>query len=339
MSSYQILRNCIILSILLHLLFGLSANYAAPYIPKKVSVVDLVENDPQKQSPKNKDSKSFVRQATAPDKLKLKEKRPAKFFSQEDQTVLEEQRAAQSGMTENRTAQESKSQRTDNSEPDKKEVEKKREQKKAEKKSETKSEKMAKNLKESELTKIKPEESKLYGDVDVKKFEKESEQEKPKDESVPMKWPQVGGFGMRKGSSTVGETLPQDIRIGDFTALNTDRFTYYTFFARMEEVFRPRWINYVKAAVYTYQQTQRRTREEEFVTQIELLLDKDGNFIRGILHQGSGNEALDLAPVRAFRDAMKFPNPPQEMLKDDNYIHLDYQFTVHFVPQYIGTAN
>ncbi len=315
----------------MHLVFGLSANYAKPYVPPKVSVVDLVENDPQKQNPRTKDSKSFVRQATPPEKLLEKKKRPAKFFSQNDQTVMEETRAANSGMTENRSAQPSETKKTDMSEPEKKQAE--------EKKAEKKSEKIAKKLKESELTKIKPEESKLYGDVDVKKFEKESEREKPKDESVPMRWPQVGGFGLQRGTSTVGETLPPEIRMSDFTALNTDRFTYYTFFARMEEVFRPRWINYVKAAVYTYQQTQRRTREEEFVTQVEILLDKNGNFVKGILHQGSGNEALDLAPVRAFRDALKFPNPPQEMLKDDNYIHLDYQFTVHFVPQYVGSAD
>ena len=315
----------------MHLAFVLTANYVAPYVPpKKVSVVELVENDPRKQTPTTKDSKSFVRQATPPEQLKLKEKRKARFFSQEDQTVMEETRAAQSGMTENRTAEASKNQAAKQAETEEK----------VQKKPEKKSEKTLKKLSESELSRIKPEESKMFGDIDVKKFEKESERERPKrEESVPMKWPQVGGFGMQRGSSTVGETLPPEIRMSDFTALNTDRFTYYTFFARMEEVFRPRWINYVKAAMYTYQQTQRRAREEEFVTQIELLLDKDGNFVKGILHKGSGSEALDLAPVRAFRDALKFPNPPQEMLKDDNYIHLDYQFTVHFMPQYVGTGN
>lgn len=330
MSSYQILRNCVILSILLHFVFGYSASYLFPYKPlSRQSVVELVENDPQKQTPITKNSQSFVRQATPPEQLKVKEKKKAHFFSKEDQNVIEETRAAQSGMTENRTAEKSILKKPNPSEQEEKTPQKKP----------TKPEKIAK-LTETELSKIKPEESKLYGDVNVKKFEKESEKERPKiDDSKPMTFPQIGGYGLQKGSSTVGETLPPEIRMSDFTALNTDHFTYYTFFARMEEVFRPKWINYVKAAVYTYQQTQRRTREEEFVTQVELLLDKNGNFVRGILHLGSGNEALDLAPVRAFRDAGKFPNPPQEMIKDDGYIHLDYQFTVHFVPQYVGTAN
>ncbi len=329
MSPYQILRNCIILSVLLHFIFGYSASYLFPYHPPaKLSVVELVENDPQKQTPKTKSTQSFVRQATPPEQLKLKEKKPAHFFSKEDQTVMEETRAANSGMTENRTAENSQ---TKNSTP--REIEEKKTSKKT-----MKSEKIAK-ISGTELSKIKPEETKLYGDIDIKKFEKESEKEpqQKQEDSKPLIFPQVGGYGLQRGSSTVGETLPPEIRMSNFTALNTDRFTYYTFFARMEEVFRPRWINYVKAAVYTYQQTQRRTREEEFVTQVELLLDKNGNFVRGILHQGSGNEPLDLAPVRAFRDAAKFPNPPQEMVKDDGLIHLDYQFTVHFAPQYVGT--
>ncbi len=321
MSPYQILRNCVILSILIHFLFGFSASYFYPYVPPtQLSLVELVENAPKKQTPKTKDTQSFVRQATPPEPLKIKEKKPAHFFSQEDQSVMQEMKAAQSGMTENRSNSASN----------------KMAKAQDEEKIEGKKPKKVSKISESELTKIRPEENKLMGDIDIKRNEKTSP---PQDDSKPMIFPQVGGFGPQRGSSTLGETLPQDIRIGEFTALNTDRFTYYTFFARMEEVFRPRWINYVKAAVYTYQQTQRRTREEEFVTQVELLLDKNGNFVRGILHKGSGNEALDLAPVRAFRDAIKFPNPPQEMIKDDSYIHLDYQFTVHFVPQYLGTSS
>ncbi len=321
MSSNQILRNFVVLSIFIHFLFGYTASYFFPYkSPTKLTVVELVENDPKKQTPLTKNSQSFVRQATPPEQLKLKEKKSAHFFSKEDQSVMQEMRAAQSGMTENRSADPTQ---VKTMTPNKLE-EQKTPQKKAPK------------ISESELTKIKPEESKYQGDIDIASAEKNRP---PQEESKPMVFPQVSGFGLQKGSSTVGESLPQDIRIGDFTALNTDRFTYYTFFARMEEVFRPKWINYVKAAVYTYQQTQRRTREEDFVTQVELLLDRNGNFVRGILHKGSGNEALDLAPVRAFRDAIKFPNPPQEMIKDDNYIHLEYQFTVHFIPQYLGTAN
>lgn len=288
--------------------------------------MELVENDPVKRKAPSKKDQAFVREANPPKELLSKEKKPARFNSKDDKSVIEETRAAQSGMTENRSAENQQIKKTHPTELN--------EQTKPKKES-LRPEKTSK-LSNSDLAKIKPEESHIVGDIDIQKPDRERQ---AKEASKPMIFPQVGGYGLQKGSSTVGETLPQDIRIGDFTALNSDRFTYYTFFARMEEVFRPKWINHVKAAVYTYQQSQRRTREEEFVTQIELLLDKDGNFVRGILHKGSGNEALDLAPVRAFRDALKFPNPPQEMLKDDQLIHLDYQFTVHFVPQYLGTAN
>jgi hypothetical protein len=324
MSSYQILRNCIILSLLLHLFFGFSiARYIPVQKPKPPSIVELIESAPRKKTSEQREAQGFVRQADVPEKLKLQEKKPTRLASEKDQTVFEETRAAVSGMTENRQAEVG---RISKSSP--REIEKK-------KTLESKKEKIAKIL-DPKLTHIKPEQFRLAGDTEVQ-FDKAKDQPSEKPKSVPF--PQIGGLGLRKGSSTVGETLPQDIKIGDFTALNTDRYTYYTFFARMEEVFRPKWINHVKAAFYAYQQIQRRPREEEFVTQLELLLDKDGNFIRGILHTGSGNTDLDLAPVKAFREAGRFPNPPQEMLKEDQLIHLEYQFTVHFVPQYQGTAS
>ena len=327
MSSFQILRNCIILSLLLHLLFAYSA---ARYIPVQArpqhTIVEFVEDAPRKKPREVREAQSFVRQTEVPEKLKTQEKKPTRLASQNDQTVLEETRAATSGMTENRQAETGLISKQAAPEFEKKKA--------GMKKAELKKIKIAKIL-DPNLTRIRPEELHLEGDLDIQ-TQKPKEKSAEKEKSVPF--PQIGGLGLRPGSSTVGETLPQDIKIGDFTALNTDRYTYYTFFARMEEVFRPKWINHVKAAFYTYQQTQRRLREEDFVTQVELLLDKDGNFVRGILHSESGNTQLDLAPVKAFREASRFPNPPQEMLKEDHLIHLEYQFTVHFIPQYQGTA-
>ena len=54
------------------------------------------------------------------------------------------------------------------------------------------------------------------------------------------------------GPSTVGEALPKDVSIGSFTALNTDRFTFYTFYARIEELVRFRWETKVKEAVDSF---------------------------------------------------------------------------------------
>jgi hypothetical protein len=36
-----------------------------------------------------------------------------------------------------------------------------------------------------------------------------------------------------KGFSTVGEDLPKEIKVGSFTALNTDRFLFYSFYAEL----------------------------------------------------------------------------------------------------------
>ncbi|HMN69995.1 MAG TPA: hypothetical protein PKC28_15745, partial [Bdellovibrionales bacterium] len=58
-----------------------------------------------------------------------------------------------------------------------------------------------------------------------------------------------GGQAMRQvaiGQSSIAEFIP-GIEEGAFTALNTDQFTYYTFFARMNEQVRNRWVSAVRA--------------------------------------------------------------------------------------------
>ena len=154
-------------------------------------------------------------------------------------------------------------------------------------------------------------------------------------QSVPLEVPNF--LGLDKGDSTVGEALPDDIKFGEFTALNTDRNLFYSFYARMEEVIRPPWVRYARAAIYSYQTGARKlTGRETWLTNVEIILDKNGNYVRAVIHQGSGVTALDEAPVEAFRSAKQFPHPPAEMVKGDGFIHIYCQFTVAVAPQYAG---
>ena len=143
-------------------------------------------------------------------------------------------------------------------------------------------------------------------------------------------------FGLaERGVSTLGERLPDDIKFGDFTALNTDRHLFYTFYARIEEKVRHRWVTYAKAALYNLPPDATRARAgSDFTTTLEVVLDRAGNFRQAILHDSSGVRSLDNAPVQAFRDARQFPNPPVEMIKDDGTIRVFYAFNVSLVSRY-----
>jgi hypothetical protein len=56
---------------------------------------------------------------------------------------------------------------------------------------------------------------------------------------------------LSQGQSAVGEALPTTVKVGSFTALNTDRYLFYTFYARIEELIRYRWESRVQRATYS----------------------------------------------------------------------------------------
>lgn len=133
-----------------------------------------------------------------------------------------------------------------------------------------------------------------------------------------------------RGISTTGERLPDDVQIGDFTALNTDRFIFYTYYARIEEQIRHRWVRYVRAAIFGGGDMPEGAKA--FMTNLEIILDRQGEFVRAIVHQGSGSRDIDAAPILAFREARRIPHPPREMVKDDGTIRLFYSFHVDQLP-------
>lgn len=138
---------------------------------------------------------------------------------------------------------------------------------------------------------------------------------------------------MNQGFSTVGESLPTDVKVGSFTALNTDRYLYYTFYARIEELVRFRWESMVSDAIHGFDRNTLMTAgNRNWVTQVEFLLDRTGLLKSAVIMKESGIQRFDLAAVNAFKDARIFPNPPQEMIKEDGMIHLRFTFNVNYRP-------
>lgn len=138
---------------------------------------------------------------------------------------------------------------------------------------------------------------------------------------------------MNQGFSTVGESLPTDVKVGSFTALNTDRYLYYTFYARVEELVRFRWETRVYDAINGFDRaTLMNAGNRNWVTHVEFLLDRTGVLKSAIIMKESGISRFDAAAVSAFKDARMFPNPPQEMVQEDGFIHLKFTFNVNYRP-------
>jgi len=130
--------------------------------------------------------------------------------------------------------------------------------------------------------------------------------------------------------STVGTLLPNEIEIGSFTALNTDKFTYYSFFERIEDKIRFRWENEVRKALSRISSQEiARYPKNIAISNLEIILSRDGEVEKIFLTRSSGLRPLDEAPAQAFWEAKNFMNPPQGLLEANNKIHLRYQFLVY----------
>jgi len=142
---------------------------------------------------------------------------------------------------------------------------------------------------------------------------------------------------LSSGVSTIGESMPQEMEVGSFTALNTDRYLFYSFYARVEDLIRYRWESMVQNALDTTPREKlQASARGRWTTQIEVLLTPQGNVQKILLMKEAGVKGFDLAATQAFAQARYFPNPPREMVEDDGLIHLKYSFTVYFDPRLLA---
>lgn len=137
-----------------------------------------------------------------------------------------------------------------------------------------------------------------------------------------------------EGMSTIGDRL--DVKVGSFTALNTDRHLFYSFYSRMEELIRYRWETRVMQAMETLNPALAPRGTTSWETQVEFLLDKHGNVQKAKIMKLSGMPSFDLTGPAAFKDARVIPNPPPEMIQEDGFIHINIAFTVNYNPKWFA---
>jgi outer membrane biosynthesis protein TonB len=129
--------------------------------------------------------------------------------------------------------------------------------------------------------------------------------------------------------SSVAEHLP-GIQDGEFTLLNTDQFTYYAFYNRMGEQVRNRWV--MQKDLEELSKINRQTAGE-------IVLSPEGEILGSHVYHSSGDKALDLISVEAFKAAAPFLNPPRGMIRADGNIHINYSFVVQFRPSFGPATN
>lgn len=322
------------LSVAIHLALGillskLADEYANVRLSRnKVTTVELLESPELPRRPQNKSRKNghIVKQAELPPEELVTEKKDTNLLSEREQRVKREQQARAHGETVNRNGRESTL------------VAPQKFNAKSEQaaKDQTKSASRGKiNFKPPPLLPKAPEpetdRQEHAGDLAVRRDENQNS-----DKGTP---------GGHRRERSLGQILPNagpsmfdgiseshPTPIGDFTALNTNRTLFYSFYSRIDSAIRSRWSSYVQAVMYDLSRLGLTRNKNVWKTELEILLDSDGRFLRAVVHEESGSRKIDAAPVQAFRDARQFPNPPIEMIEQDGMIHLRYAFVVNVAP-------
>lgn len=132
------------------------------------------------------------------------------------------------------------------------------------------------------------------------------------------------------GISTIGDAVPKDVKIGSITALNTDRYLFYSFYERMNDLIYYRWESKIQNFIaHLDHDFLMQIKNTEWDSRIEFLLDKNGFLQKALVMKPSGIPAFDAAAINAFTETKVFPNPPAEMVQEDGYIHVQYSFIVN----------
>lgn len=169
------------------------------------------------------------------------------------------------------------------------------------------------------------------------KFESQQQASKKPETSplnTPIRFHQIG-------SSSFGERVSDLIDIGEFTALNTDPHKFYSFHSRINDRIRIRWVNNIENSIRFFKQTglTNKIPKGEWVSTIDIILNKSGYFEKALLKKSSGIKAWDQAAIRAFRNGSPYLNPPTAIVEKDGKIRLTYSFSVKWDPSIAHRIN
>ena len=132
------------------------------------------------------------------------------------------------------------------------------------------------------------------------------------------------------GESTNYDYLPE-VASGDYTILNTAEFVYFSFYKRVEDSVVYLWNRYVTDFMKTRPDVRENLGKKDYITEVEAVLDKEGNFIKMAVVRSSGVAGIDEAPGKAFMEASPFENPPDGMVAEDGLVRMRWRFIVSVV--------
>jgi TonB family protein len=131
----------------------------------------------------------------------------------------------------------------------------------------------------------------------------------------------------QEGAEGVSGEYVKGVREGESTALNTREFVFYGFFERIRGQLDRSWEPILREELIRhYKQGRRLASDQDHVTQVAVVLGRDGNVVQIEVLGESGTRLLDEAAVRAFNRAGPFPNPPSALLDGQGRVRIRWEF-------------
>jgi protein TonB len=121
------------------------------------------------------------------------------------------------------------------------------------------------------------------------------------------------GDPLEQGLSATNDYV-EEVRLGDFTQLNTVEYKYYGFFHRIRQKLEQFWGKSIQEKSMALFRSGRAIASQDYVTSLQITLDARGEIVAVKILGASGIRELDDAAIESFNQAGPFPNPPKDLL-------------------------
>jgi hypothetical protein len=127
------------------------------------------------------------------------------------------------------------------------------------------------------------------------------------------------GDGLRLSADDLGKT----VQLGVKTLLNTDEYKFYSYVNRIKESVYPLWKRNLD-----YYGRQVSAGEGHYLVRGTLVMTNEGQFKRIEDWKPCGIGGFDRSVSEAFESLPRIPNPPSDMIDDDELVRLKFSFRV-----------
>lgn len=107
--------------------------------------------------------------------------------------------------------------------------------------------------------------------------------------------------------------------------LNRPELVYSSYYRRIHDKLDYHWQSKIKYEVLKKQAKGEWNYYLSRVTRTRVILDSQGHLKKVIVLSPSGEQELDASALTAFQEASPFPNPPRELIKNDE-VSIDWDF-------------